>query len=387
MSARKFDFDRVPDRRGTDSVKWGRYGPDVLPLWVADMDFSAPPAVIAALHDRIDHGVFGYPQEPSGLREVIVDWIARRYRWKVAPEAIVFVPNVVVGFNLTAHALARPGTGILLQPPIYFPLLDVPAHVGVEARFSPLICDPAGRYEIDFDDFARAARQDVSMFLLCNPHNPVGRVYTRAELARMAEICLENDVYICSDEIHADFVYDGRPHVPIASLSPEIADRTVTLFAPNKSFNVAGISCGIAVVPNPELRERLEAARRGLVPHLGIMSYVAADAAYRHGGEWLDELLAYLAGNRDYVTRFVRDALPGVRMGPVEGTYLAWLDCRGAVGENPHEFFLKTARVALNDGARFGPGGEGFVRLNFACPRSVLAEGLKRMHTALAGVS
>ncbi len=378
-----FDFDRVIDRRGTDSVKWGRYGLDVLPLWVADMDFPAPPAVIAALHDRVAHGVFGYPQEPPGLREVIVDWIARRYRWKVAPEAVVFVPNVVVGFNLAAHALTQPGTGILLQPPIYFPILDVPEHVGLNAQFSPLIRDPGGRYEVDFDDFARAARQDVSMFLLCNPHNPVGRVYTRAELEQMAEICVRNDIYICSDEIHADFVYDGRPHVPIASLAPEIADRTVTLFAPNKSFNIAGISCGIAVVPNPKLRERLEVTRRGLVPHLGIMSYVAADAAYRHGGEWLDELIGYLAGNRDYVTQFVRDELPGVELGPVEGTYLAWLDCRNAVDGNPHEFFLREARVALNDGARFGPGGDGFVRLNFACPRSTLVEALGRMRSAL----
>ncbi len=377
-----FDFDRVIDRRGTDSIKWNLFKPDVLPLWVADMDFSAPPAVIAALHNRVEHGVFGYPQEPPKLRSVVVDWIARRYRWKVAPEAIVFVPNVVVGFNLVAHALTRSGTGILLQPPIYFPLLDVPAHVGVGSRFSPLVRDSTGHYEVDFDDFARAAH-DASMFLLCNPHNPVGRVYTETELARMAEICLENDVYICSDEIHADFVYDGRPHVPIASLSPEIADRTVTLFAPNKSFNIAGISCGIAVVPNPELRERVEVARRGLVPHLGIMSYIAADAAYRHGEKWLDELLVYLAGNRDYVTQFVQDELPGVRMGPVEGTYLAWLDCQDAVAGNPHEFFLHTARVALNDGARFGPGGEGFVRLNFACPRATLVAALHRMRAAL----
>ena len=382
MAEHRFDFDRVIDRRGTDSIKWNLFEPDVLPLWVADMDFPAPPAVIDALRDRVEHGIFGYPQEPPELRAVIVDWIAQRYGWKVTPEAIVFVPNVVVGFNLAAHALARQGSGLLIQTPIYFPILDVPDHAGLEARLNRLVRDSAGRYEIDFDDFARLARE-ASMFLLCNPHNPVGRVYTRAELEQMAEICVRNGVYICSDEIHADFVYDGRRHVPIASIASEIADRTVTLFAPNKSFNVAGISCGIAIVPNPELRARLKAAQRGLVPHPGIMSYVVAEAAYRHGEEWLDDLIAYLAENRDYVTQFVRDELPGVKMGPIEGTYLAWLDCRDALDGNPHEFFLRRARVALNDGARFGPGGEGFVRLNFACPRSTLAEALNRMRIAL----
>ncbi len=382
MGKHRFDFDQVIDRRGTDSVKWNLFAPDVLPLWVADMDFPAPPAVIDALHQRVEHGIFGYPQEPPKLRGVIVDWIARRYGWVVEPEAIVFVPNVVVGFNLVAHALARPGSGILIQSPIYFPILDVPGNTGLEARLNRLMRDSAGRYEIDFDDFARLA-QDASMFLLCNPHNPVGRVYTRAELERMAEICLRHGLYICSDEIHADFVYDGRRHVPIASIAPEIADRTVTLFAPNKSFNVAGISCGIAVVPNPKLRERLEAARRGLVPHPSIMSYLVAEAAYRHGKEWLDDLISYLAANRDFVAQFVRDELPGVKVGPIEGTYLAWLDCRDALDGNPHEFFLRTARVALNDGARFGPGGAGFARLNFACPRSTLAKALDRMRNAL----
>jgi len=378
------DFEQLIERRGTDSIKWALFDEDVLPMWVADMDFRAPQAVITALQQRVEHGVFGYPHEPPHLRDVVVDWIARHYNWAVQPDALVFLPNVAVGFNLAIQAGEKPGSGLLFQPPIYFPILDVPKHAGLEARPSELVRGEDGRYEIDYDDVERVAGERCSAFILCNPHNPVGRVFCLEELEKLGETCLRHDLLICSDEIHADLVYDGRCHIPIASIDPEIAARTITLIAPNKTFNVAGISCAIAVVPNSELRQRLEEARRGIVPHVGIMSYVMTDAAYRHGEQWLSQLIAYLGKNRSFAEEFVRDQLPGVRVAPIEGTYLAWLDCRDlGLEESPRAFFLREARVGLNDGARFGLGGEGFARLNFATPRSNLLDGLQRMRRAL----
>ena len=378
------DFDQLIERRGTDSIKWNLFDDDVLPMWVADMDLRSPQAVIDAVQQRVEHGIFGYPQEPPPLRDVVVDWIARHYDWKVDPDALVFLPNVAVGFNLAVQAVGKPGTGLLYQPPIYFPILDVPKHAGMTPRPSELIRQEDKHYKIDFDDLERAASENCSAFILCNPHNPVGRAFHRDELERLGETCLRHDLFICSDEIHADFVYDGQHHIPIASIDPEIAARTITLIAPNKSFNIAGISCAIAVIPHPKLRQQLEEARSGLVQHVGIMSYVATEAAYTQGEEWLDRVVEYLRRNRDYLRQFVADHLPGINMGPVEATYLAWLDCRDLdLGESPNEFFLREARVGLNDGSRFGPGGEGFARLNFATPRSNLTEGLKRMRRAL----
>jgi len=379
------DFDRFIERRGTDSIKWNLFDPDVLAMWVADMDFRSPQPIVDALQQRVEHGVFGYPKEPPQLRDVVVDWISRRYGWKVSPDALVFLPNVAVGFNLAVQAVGRPATGLLYQPPIYFPILDVPRNAGMEARPSQLIRTDDGHYEIDFDDVERAASDNCSAFILCNPHNPVGRAFTRDELERLGQICLKHDLFICSDEIHADFVYDRRSHVPIASIDPDIAGRTITLIAPNKSFNVAGISCAIAVIPNQRLREQLEKARRGLVQHVGIMSYIITQAAYTEGEGWLENVVAYLQSNRDYTRDFVAHELPGIDMTEVEGTYLAWLDCRSlGLDESPQEFFLRQARVGMNDGARFGPGGEGFVRMNFATPRSNLTEALERMRRALS---
>ena len=375
-------FDRVVDRRGTDSVKWSAYDPDVLPMWVADMDFPSPPEVVAALKRRADHGVFGYPAEPPELRGLFCERLARIYRWRVAEESLVFLPNVVVGFNLACQAAPGTGDGVLYQTPIYFPILRIPGNTGLEERTSELVPTATGRYEIDFDDFERAA-SGARVFILCNPHNPVSRVFSRDELEQLAETSLRRDIIVCSDEIHADFVYDDRCHVPIASLGTEIEQRSVTLFAPNKTYNIAGIPCAIAVVPNASLRRRLVEAKRGLVPHVGIMNYTAALAAYRHGDGWLRDLVVYLEANRDLVAGFVREELPGITVAPIEGTYLAWLDVRDAVPEDPHVFFLDKARVALNDGVAFGPGGKGFVRLNFACPRARLLEGLRRMRDAL----
>ena len=379
------EFGRLIDRRSSDSVKWRLYDKDVLPMWVADMDFTSPEPVIRALRDRVDHGIFGYGKEPSELRPVIVDRLQRLYGWEVAPEALVFVPGVVTGFNQAAHAVTSPGDGVLVQTPVYFPMLYTPGNVGCTLDEMELTRLPDGSYEIDYDAFEAAITDKTRIFLLCSPHNPVGRVFRRYELEQMAEICLRRDVVICSDEIHCDLVFPGHPHLPIASLDPEIADRTITLIAPSKTYNIAGLHFSVAIIQNPELREKYQAAGAGLVGRPGILSAVAALAAYRDGQPWLDAVLRYLEANADYLSEYVNSQLPGVTMWRPEGTYLGWLDCREAgIDGSPHQFFLEQAGVALNEGASFGRGGEGFVRLNFGCTRSTLYEALERMRVALS---
>ncbi len=382
-----YNFDRLIDRRSTESIKWHYYGEEALPLWVADMDFVSPEPVVRALRERAEHGVYGYPQEPKELRAVIVDWAARRYGWQVQPDWLVFTPGVVVGFNLACHAVTAPGDGVLIQTPVYPPFFQVPKNVKLELDQTELRREADGSYTIDFDAFESAITDRTGVFLLCSPHNPVGRVWRRDELERMADICLRHNLVICSDEIHCDLTFGGYRHIPTASLAPEIAERTITLIAASKTFNIAGLGCALAIIPNPELRKQYTAAHAGLVPHVDLMGYTATLAAYGDGQEWLDELLPYLEGNRDVLLNYVETQLPGLFMGKPEGTYLAWLDCREAgIPGKPCEFFLQNARVALNDGEAFGRGGEGFVRLNFGCPRSTLVEALDKMKAALSSL-
>ena len=382
-----YNFDRWIDRRSTESIKWHYYGEEALPLWVADMDFVSPEPVVRALRERAEHGVYGYPQEPKELRAVIVDWAARHYGWQVQPDWLVFTPGVVVGFNQACHAVTAPGDGVLIQTPVYPPFLEVPKNVKLELDQTELRREADGSYTIDFDAFESAITDRTRVFLLCSPHNPVGRVWRRDELERMADICLRHNLVICSDEIHCDLTFGGYRHIPTASLAPEIAERTITLIAPSKTFNIAGLGCALAIIPNPELRKQYTAAHAGLVPHVDLMGYTATLAAYRDGQEWLDELLPYLEGNRDVLLDYVETQLPGLYMGKPEGTYLAWLDCREAgITGKPCEFFLQNAKVALNDGEAFGRGGEGFVRLNFGCPRSTLVEALDRTKAALSSL-
>jgi cystathionine beta-lyase len=377
------DFDRVIDRRDTGSVKWEWYG-DALPLWVADMDFRAPEPVIDALRQRVDHGIFGYTLPPPELREVIQAWLLERHNWRVPVEAISCLPGVMRAVNMAGRAIGEPGDGILVQPPVYYPFFHVPKNQQRELQVAEVL-HVDGAYQIDFDAFEAAIGERTRLLLLCNPHNPIGRAYTRAELEQLAEICLRRGVTICSDEIHSDVVYRGYRHIPIASLSPDVAARTVTALAPSKTFNIPGLACSVMIIENLELRQQVEAAGAGLVGGCNVMGYTAMLAAYRDCAAWLEELLDYLEANRDYVARIVAERMPGVRMDVPEATFLAWFDCRGAgIPGNSHKFFLEQAGVALNDGVAFGPGGEGYVRLNFGCPRATLAEAVERMADALA---
>ena len=377
------DFNHIINRRNTGSVKWDIFNEDILPLWVADMDFPVPEPVSRALAERVAHPIYGYPLPPQALKTVLQERLEQLYNWKVEEEAILFIPGVVSGFNVACRATGSPGDEVLVEPPVYFPMLHAPANHGQICKTVQLVEGPE-RYERDLDAFEAAITGRTRLLLLCNPHNPVGRVFERDELEELAQVCLRHDVVICSDEIHCDIVFSGHTHIPIASLAPEIAARTITLFAPSKTFNVPGLSCSIGVIEDPDLREQFKKAKAGIVPHVNALGYVAALAAYRDGQPWLDALLAYLEANRDYLMDYLSTHMPEIGCQRPEGTYLAWLDCRELdIGDEPAKFFREEARVALNEGAQFGTGGEGFVRLNFGCPRATLTEALERLKAAV----
>jgi cystathionine beta-lyase len=390
-----YNFDTIIDRRSTNSIKWTLYPEDVLPLWVADMDFSTPQPILEALHAALVHGVLGYEIPSRSLFETVAARMDRLYGWKIEPEMVVAVPGIVSGFNAAARAVCAPGEGVLMQPPVYFPFLRVHENLGLTRQFAQLGEVTDGnmiRYEIDFDVFEAALGADdalTRMFLLCNPHNPTGNAFAKEDLSRLAEICLRQDVVICSDEIHSELLLGETRHTPIATLSPEIAARTITLVAPSKTFNTAGLFCGFAIIPDPDLRERYKQAVERMTLHANSLGQIAAQAAFSGTcDEWLKAALAYLTANRDFVIEYVSENIPGVRLTVPDATYMIWLDCNpliesGKITGSPFEFFLNEAKVALSDGAQFGPGGEGFVRLNFACPQNVLEDALARLKTSL----
>ena len=383
-----YNFDILHERRGTDCSKWDTTVSDVLPLWVADMDFCSPPEVVEALQATVQSGIFGYPYFGNQVQEAIADWIHDRHGWEVNPESVVPIPGVVTGFNLAANAVAQPGDGVLVQPPTYGPFLHVAKNFNLIQQEALLTQGADGQYQVDLDAFEAAITPETRIFMLCNPQNPTGRVFTRQELEGMADICLRHGVTICSDEIHSDLVFSGHPHLPVASLDPSISDHTITLIAPSKTFNIAGLKASAAIIEDPDLRKKFNTARQGLVGFVNTLGMVALQAAYQHGAPWLEALLAYLEDNRDLTVQFVRERLPGIEVNVPQGTYLAWLDCREAALEHSesgqiNSFFEQRAKVALNEGRWFGSGGEGFVRLNFGCPRTILLEALERMEVAL----
>jgi cystathionine beta-lyase len=389
-----FDFDHVPDRRGTDSQKWQKYADrDVLPLWVADMDFTAPPAVLEALHRRIDHGVFGYARPVKSTVDAFVDALAARYGWNIDPSWLVWLPGIVVGLNVAVEAFAQPGEQVLSCTPVYPPFLTAPKNSGREALPVPLalsrveglaLGSAANRWEIDFDALERAVTPRTKLFLLCHPHNPVARVWRRDELVRLGEFCLRHKIILQSDEIHCDLVLDpGLPHVPTALLGPEIAANTVTFMAPSKTYNLPGLGTSIAIISDPKLRAQYVRATAGIVAEVNALGYTACEAAYRDSEPWRQALLAYLRGNGDFLKSFLARELPGVRLeAPLEATYLAWLNVEALGLADPVAHFEKHG-IGLSDGAFFGAPKGKYVRLNFGCPRATLEEALRRMKAAV----
>ncbi len=386
------NFDEIFERRGTGSIKWSFYDPDVIPLWVADTDFRSPEPIIRALKERAEHGFFGYEFDSKPVREILVGRMKSRYNWEIPTESIYFLPNLVSALNFVSSGFTEPGDDVIMQTPAYPPFLGAPGNSGRNAVTADLILSQEGsiiRYDMDFAAFEAAITPRTKVFLLCNPHNPVGRMWTREELEKIAEICLRHDLLVCSDEIHCELIMDaGRKHIPFATLSPEIAARTITLMSPSKTFNLPTVEFAFGIITNPDLYKRLEKATAGFLPHPGGLAFAAAQAAYTECEDWVAELLPYMRANRDYVIDYVQQHFPQVTITCPEATYLGWMDWRKAgIGDKPYDFFLEKARVAFSDGAIFGKAGEGFLRINLGTPRSNLTEALERMRAAIESAS
>ena len=383
----KYDFDKIIERKGTASVKYDLveelYGrEDLLPMWVADMDFETPYFIREAIAERLAHPVLGYGIRPQSFFEAVALWLDKRHNWKVDPREISFSPGVVTGLYLAQKAFSQNGDAVVVQPPVYFPFFITVNKNKRKLVYNQLI-ENEGYYKMDFDDLELKLK-DVStkMIFISNPHNPVGRAWKKDELERLVELCYESNTLIISDEIHSDLILKPHKHIPVASLSEKAAEITLTLMAPSKTFNMAGLSTSVVIAKNPRLlkkyNEMLEATHTG---QGNVFGTVAAEAAYRCGASWLDELMDYIGGNVDFVSDFIKENLPGIKMQKTEATYLLWLDVR-ALGMNSKqlkELFVNKAGLALNYGEIFGPGGKGFVRMNVGAPRKLIVEAMERI--------
>ena len=386
-----YDFDTIIDRSGTSSSKWDRRTkdvdePGVLPMWVADMDFASPPPVLEALRKRVAHGIFGYTERTGTYYAALAYWMKRRFDWDIRETKIVFTPGVIVALNLIIQAYTQPGDKIIIQQPVYHPFsYAIQNNKRILVNNQLQIQD--GCYVMDLDNLKESIDERTRLLILCSPHNPVGRVWTPDELLQLAEICLENNIIIVSDEIHADLVLDGYIHTPTATLSEDIANITVTCTAPTKTFNIAGLGVANTIISNSSLYDRFH----GVVNNAGlemtnVFAKVATEAAYNHGEDWLTHLLNYLQKNYEFLASFLRDRIPRVAVFPLEGTYLAWLDFRklGLPDQDLRHFLIHKAKVWLDEGTKFGGGGEGFQRMNIGCPRKLLEEGLERIANAIS---
>lgn len=376
------EFDAVIDRRRVPTSKWDRYPEGVLPMWVADMDFPVAEAITTALRDRLDHPVFGYGGPgPATLRDVIAADMQDLYGWSISPADVVFLPGVVPGFNQALKAFTQPGDRLVIETPVYPPILAAAGNWGLTRVGVPLRPVSEGS-TVDLHRLTTALG-DAKAFLLCNPHNPTGKMRTRSELEAIGKACLASGFVIISDEIHCDIVYGGKKHVPIASLSPEIANRTVTLMAASKTYNIAGLKTAYAIIPDAELRRRFVAANLGMSEGANVLGLVATEAALRHGRPWKQALISYLEANRDHLSHRLSQEIPEIRLVNPEATYLGWLDCTALELGDAYRFFLDKAKVAFNPGPSFGSDDE-HIRLNFGCPRALLDEGIDRMVKSLS---
>jgi len=373
-------FDTPVDRRATSSQKWEKYGErDIIPMWVADTDFQAPQAVIDAMQERISHGVFGYTRTPAALNEVVIERMQQRYGWTVTTPELIWLPGLVCGLNLACRSIGDPGDTVISPKPIYPPFISAPQLSDRQVISVPMH-QVEGRWLLDFAALEQTITADTKLLLFCNPQNPGGTVYRRDELEQLAEIIIRHDLYVCSDEIHCDLILEsGVSHIPLASLNDEIAQRTITLMAPSKTFNIAGLGCSFAIIQNPTLRRQFTRVRKGIVPDVNLLGYTAAQAAFEAGDDWNDKQLDYLRENRDYLVTQINQ-IPGLKLHAGEATYLAWIDVSAAKLENPPHFF-EEAGVGLSPGRDFGD--ENHMRLNFGCTRSTLEEAVRRIRSAM----
>ncbi len=377
-----YTFDSFPPRQNTGSMKWDMLDLNgALPMWVADMDFRSPPCVIEALRDYMEHGIFGYAIPQDSLYEAVLGYLQTQFDWRIEKDWIVWLPGLVTGINVATLATTESGDGVITAVPIYPPFASTPKLHDRELITVQTRHDDQQRWWLDPADLASKAGDPAKVLLLCNPHNPVGRVYTRDELLAYADIAEQQDLIICSDEIHCDLILDqDKRHIPIASLSTAIADRTITLMAPSKTYNLPGFGCSFAIISNNRLRAAFKRQMRGIVPEVNGAGLIATEAAYRHGESWRQDLLTYLRENRDYLVNRIAAEMPELKVNHVEATYLAWLNVEELAIDNPVGHF-KNHGTMLSDGSHFL--GPGYVRLNFGCPRSMLQEALDRMQKAM----
>ncbi|MCF6356252.1 MAG: PatB family C-S lyase [Draconibacterium sp.] len=390
---KKYNFDEIVLREGTNCLKYDARekffkSGDVLPLWVADMDFKTPDFIVDAIKKRAEHEIFGYSFKSDSYYKSVIDWMKRRHNWEIQKGRISSSPGVVAGLTIAIETFSKPGDGVVVQPPVYFPFFDCVKGTTRKMVENPLKIEN-GRYTFDFEDLKSKIDKNTKLLLLCNPQNPGGMVWTQAELTELATICVENNIMIISDEIHSDLIFDGYKHIPIASISEEIAQSSIVFMAPSKTFNVAGLTSSVVIIPNKVNFVRYERALG--VGHLGmgnIFGSVALEAAYTHGDNWLEQMLEYLQENYLLLETFFETNLPKVKVMKPEATYLVWLDFTeyGMKGRELLNFTSEKAKVGLNDGSMFGTGGNGWLRINIGCPRTVLEEALQRLGKAFGDI-
>ena len=394
----KYDFDCVIDRRNTDCAKWDAVEPvfgseDIIPMWVADMDFPIAKPITEALRKRIEHEIYGYTRPGLPLIEAVVNRMQQKYNWGIEPEWIVFTPGVIPALHVAVRAFTHPGDEVVIQEPVYYPFWSAITDNGCSVVNNTLELI-GGHYEANFEDLERKfvprvrmvpSPSRAKMMILCSPHNPVGRVWTKEELVRMGEIVIKNDAIVVSDEIHCELLFRGAQHIPFASISEEFEQHSVVCMAASKTFNVAGLAASTIIIPNMKLRDTFNNARAGILPRPNVLALKALEAAYRDGDEWLEQLLDYLQRNLEFLMEYFVKKIPRVKVVRPEGTYLVWLDCRelGMDAMSLGAFMREKAKVGLNDGYLFGPGGAGFQRINIACPRPILEEALRRIEVAV----
>jgi cysteine-S-conjugate beta-lyase len=394
----RYNLDDVCDRKGTDCSKWDYVKPifgheDVLPLWVADMDFPAAQPIVEALKKRAEHPFYGYTQPGSNVIESVVERLKHKFGWKIEPEWVVFTPGVIPALNIAIRAFTRPGDEVVLQPPVYFPFFSAVTGSGCQIASNPLNLIN-GRYEMDYADLEKhfspkqgmhSAPSRAKAIILCNPQNPVGRLWTREEQSKLGEIVISHGGLVISDEIHCEILFKGFQHTPFGSISEEFAQNSVVCLSPSKTFSLAGLEVSSIIIANKKLRQEFANMRSGLVPGPNLFGYTALEAAYRYGDEWLGQVLDYLNANLEFMTSYFENRIPRIKVIKPMGTYLVWLDCRALHldDEELKDFMRKKARVGFDDGYLFGNGGSGFERINIACPRAILQEALNRIEKAV----
>ncbi|MGZ7096027.1 MAG: MalY/PatB family protein [Methanobacterium sp.] len=394
----KYDFNQICNRKNTDCLKWDMiqtvFGKeDIIPMWVADMDFPVAQPVINALKKRADHPFYGYTKPGPNVVDAVVDRMWRKFKWKIKPEWVVFTPGVVPALHLAVRSLTHPGDEIILQEPCYHPFFPVVKNSGCQIVNNELKL-VNGRYEMDFNDLEQKFNHNsrrlpgpgrIKAIIFCNPHNPVGRLWEREEIIRMGETALQNDAVVISDEIHCEILFNGHKHVPFATISKEFQQNCIVCMSPSKTFNLAGLDVSSIIIPNKKIRNAFLATQSGIVPSPNLFGFTALEAAYRYGDEWLKQVLDYLQGNLDFLMDYFKNKIDGINVIQPQGTYLIWLDCRelGLNNQALKRLMEQKARVGMEDGFIFGEVGSGFMRMNIACPRPLLEEALKRIEYAL----